>query len=119
MNYFRNSPDAKPVAAGTVIFRQGEPGETMFVVVEGEVDVVLDGRIIETLGEGEAFGEMSLVESSPRSADVRAKTDCRLVELDERRFTYMVQQTPYFALEVMRMLSSRLRRRLAAVKAQE
>ena len=113
MNIFRNSPDANAVAAGSTICRQDEPGDTMFAVAEGEVEVVRGGRVLETLGPGEVFGEMSLIDKSPRSADVRAKTDCRIVEINERRFSYLVQQTPFFALELMRTLSARLRHRLA------
>ena len=113
MNYFRSDTETVDFEAGAIIVRQGEPGETMFAVVEGEVEVVLGGRILETFGPGEFFGEMSLIDKTPRSADVRAKTRCRLAEVDQRRFTFMVQQTPYFAIEVMRSLTTRLRHRLA------
>lgn len=112
MNLFRTSPDAKPVPAGTEICRQGEPGATMFAIVEGIVEVRRDGRVLETLGEGEFFGEMALVDHSPRSATAVAATDCRIVAIDEKRFGFMVQQTPFFALEVIRVLVRRLRQRL-------
>lgn len=85
----------------------------MFAIVEGTVEIHLDGRVLETLGEGEFFGEMSLVDHSPRSASARARTDCRIVTIDEKRFGFMVQQTPFFALEMIRTLVKRLRHRLA------
>lgn len=113
MNLFRTSPDAKTVPAGTEICRQGEPGNTMFAIVEGTVEIHLDGRVLETLGEGEFFGEMSLVDHSPRSASARTVTECRIVTIDEKRFGFMVQQTPFFALEMIRTLVARLRHRLA------
>jgi len=112
MNLFRSSPDAKPVAAGTEICREGEPGNTMFAIVEGTVEIRRGGRVLETLGEGEFFGEMALVDHSPRSASASARTDCRIVEIDEKRFGFMVQQTPYFALEMIRTLVRRLRHRV-------
>jgi len=85
----------------------------MFAIVEGTVEIVRGDAVRETLGAGEFFGEMSLIDKSPRSATARAKTDCRIVAIDEKRFGFMVQQTPFFALEVMRTLAARLRHRLA------
>jgi CRP-like cAMP-binding protein len=111
MNLFRHDPNARTIPAGSVVCRKGEPGHTMYAVVEGELEVVIGEQIVETLRAGETFGEMALVDGSPRSADVRAKTECRLVEVDEQRFKFLVQQNPFFALEVMRSLSQRLRRR--------
>jgi CRP-like cAMP-binding protein len=52
---------------------------------------------------------MALIDHSPRSASARAKTDCQLVPIDEARFKYMIQQTPFFAIEVMRVITRRLR----------
>ncbi|HEU5100134.1 MAG TPA: Crp/Fnr family transcriptional regulator [Roseiflexaceae bacterium] len=63
-------------------------------------------------GPGGIVGEMALIDDRPRSATAVAATDCRLVPIDERRFTFLVQQTPMFALAVMRVMAERLRRRL-------
>jgi CRP/FNR family transcriptional regulator, cyclic AMP receptor protein len=115
MNIFHNAPDVTEVPAGTEIFKQGDAGHTLFAIVEGTVEVVRDGRVLEELGAGAFFGEMSLIDQSPRSATVRAKTACRVVAVDEKRFLFMVQQTPFFALEVMRTLVARLRHRLQDV----
>jgi CRP-like cAMP-binding protein len=107
---FRNASDAVTVPAGTEICRAGEPGHTMFAI--GTVEIVRGERLLETLAAGEFFGEMSLLDQSPRSATARAKTDCRIVTIDEKRFGFMVQQTPFFALEMLRTLAKRLRHRL-------
>jgi CRP-like cAMP-binding protein len=112
MNLFRSATDAKTVPAGTELCRQGEPGDTMFAIVEGTVEIHAGGRLLETFGAGDFFGEMSLIDKSPRSATARATTDCRIVVIDEKRFNFMVQQTPFFALEVMRVITARLRHRL-------
>jgi CRP-like cAMP-binding protein len=112
MNLFRNATEAATVPAGAEICRAGDPGHTMFAIVEGSVEITLGDRLLETLGAGEFFGEMSLLDQSPRSATARAKTECRIVTIDERRFGFMVQQTPFFALEMMRTLAKRLRHRL-------
>lgn len=115
MNIFRNVPDAKPFAAGAEICRKDEPGDAMFAVVEGEVEIFRGEKLLGTVGPGEFFGEMSLLDKTPRAATARAKTDCRIVSIDERRFIFLVQETPYFALEMMRTISQRLRERLQEV----
>jgi len=112
MNLFRNASEAVLIVAGAEICRQGEMGNTMFAIADGTVEIIRDGRILETLGPGEFFGEMSLIDHTPRSATARAKTDCRIVTIDEKRFGFMVQQTPFFALEMIRTLVKRLRHRL-------
>ena len=61
------------------------------------------------------FGEMALIDDEPRSATVIARTDCRLLEVDRRRFEFMVSETPYFALAVMRVMADRLRKANARI----
>ena len=66
--------------------------------------------MVETLDAGDIFGEMALIEKEPRSATARAKADCQAVLVNEKRFSFLVPQTPYFALTVMKTMSERLRR---------
>jgi CRP-like cAMP-binding protein len=95
--------------AGQFVFKSGEPGQTMYIVMEGEVEI-LDGSIIlEVAGPGSMVGELALIDDEPRSAAVMAKTDCKLVPVDRKRFQYMTQETPFFALAVMKVLADRLR----------
>lgn len=111
IDIFRSEADTLAIAAGQTVFKEGDTGgHTMFVVVEGEVDLLVKGRLVEHLGPGGAFGEMALLDTAPRSATATAKTACRLVELNERRFRFLVQQTPHFALQMMRVIADRLRR---------
>jgi CRP-like cAMP-binding protein len=112
MNFFRNAREVQAVAAGTVICRKGDLGDVMYAIVEGYVEVATPNEVLNTLGPGEFFGEMALIDRSPRSATARAKTDCRLAILNEKQFLYMVQTYPLFALEMMRVLAVRLRERL-------
>ena len=109
IKYFRNSEDAQTFRAGQVIFNEGDPGNMMYAIVEGEVDIVVADRVVNTIPAGSIVGEMALIDRSPRSATAVARTQCRLVPVDERRFLFMVQQTPNFSLDVMRILASRLR----------
>jgi CRP/FNR family cyclic AMP-dependent transcriptional regulator len=81
----------------------------MYVVKEGEVDLLVGGAAVETVGPDGIFGEMALVDNLPRSATARAKTACKVAPISEREFQFMVDETPFFALKVIRVLARRLR----------
>lgn len=109
LRLFQHETAVDQFAPGDVIFREGQPGTLMYVVQSGEVDVIHDDRLLETVGPNGIIGEMALVNQEPRSATVVAKTACRLVPIDRDRFSLLVQQRPYFALYVMQVLAGRLR----------
>ena len=109
INIFSHQDDLSSFSAGQTIFTEGDTGNTMFAVVEGEVDSVLHGNIIETVTEGGVFGEMALIDHESRSAAAVAKTDVKVAEVDEKRFHFLVQQTPNFASQLMRILVERIR----------
>jgi CRP-like cAMP-binding protein len=98
------------IAAGDYVFRAGDDSSEMYVVLEGDVDIVIGDKIVETVHPGGIFGEMALVDPAPRSASAVARTDVRLVPVDNRHFQLQVQQTPYFAIQVMSVLAHRLRK---------
>ena len=109
IKYFRNSEDAQTFRAGQIVFTEGDPGNMMYAVLEGEVDIMVGDQVVGTIPAGSIVGEMALIDHSPRSATAVARTECRLVPIDERRFLFMVQQTPNFSLDVMRIMAARLR----------
>jgi CRP/FNR family cyclic AMP-dependent transcriptional regulator len=82
----------------------------MYVVRSGNVEIERNGEVIETLSGGSIFGEMALIDGSPRSATARAKTACELAPISEKSFLFLVHETPFFAIAVMRTLAERLRR---------
>jgi CRP/FNR family cyclic AMP-dependent transcriptional regulator len=100
---------ARSYKAGDVIFSEGDPAEEMFVVKSGAVEIRLGNRLLDTLRERSIFGEMALIDRGPRSATAIAATDAMLVPVAEKQFLLMVSRTPYFALNVMRVLVRRLR----------
>jgi CRP/FNR family cyclic AMP-dependent transcriptional regulator len=110
IDLFRNEEDTQPFAAGQKIFGEGDSGDVMYVVVEGQVDLQVKGRLVEELGPGGVLGEMALIDTGTRSATAVAKTDCKLVAISEKRFQFLVRQTPNFALQLMRIIADRLRR---------
>ncbi len=95
---------------GEVIFAEGDKGDHMYVVRSGNVEIERNGEVIETLSGGGIFGEMALIDGSPRSATARAKTACELAPINEKSFLFLVHETPFFAIAVMRTLAERLRR---------
>lgn len=97
-------------APGEVIFAEGDKGEYMYVVRSGEVEIERDGKVIESLSGGGIFGEMALIDGSPRSATARAKTNAEVAPINEKSFLFLVHETPFFAIAVMRTLAERLRR---------
>jgi CRP/FNR family transcriptional regulator, cyclic AMP receptor protein len=101
--------DAIAFPAGAEIFKEGDPGESMYVILDGTARIVVHGVEVEVVGPGGVLGEMALIDSAPRSASAIAVTDCRLVEIGEKRFTFLVQQHPRFAIQIMRVMASRLR----------
>ena len=106
---FYNAKSFTDVPAGAVIFEEGASGTEMFGVVEGEVEVRLPNGVVRRLGPDDTFGEMAIVDSSPRNATVVAVTDTKLAVIDRRTFLFLVQETPMFALQVMSTLADRLR----------
>ena len=95
---------------GQTLFREGEPGDRLYIVAEGQVDIVVNGQILETVEPGGILGELALIDDKPRSATVVARTDCVLTPISRQHFLTLVQRTPLFALQVMRVMAERLRR---------
>lgn len=90
INLFKHSADAIDVEMGHPLFREGEVGDTMFVVLEGAVEVSHGERVIETIGPGGIIGELALI--------------------GKQEFTFLVQEHPTFALQVMTVMAERLRK---------
>ena len=95
---------------GEVICRQGEPGENMFVIQSGRVDVLIDDVLVTELTAGDLFGEMAIVERRPRSATVRAHGPARVLTLDKRSFLRQVHEDPSLAYRILETMSRRVRR---------
>lgn len=111
IDLFFNHLKTNSVSAGDVIFRAGEKGEKMFALMKGEVELWLNDQVVETIHEHDVFGEGALVQlEHARMTTAIAKTDCQLAELNRERFLFLLQETPLFALEIVKSLSSRLRK---------
>ena len=100
-------------AAGETIFAQGDLGTEMFIIQEGEVDIIKhiggQSHLLSHLEKGDFFGEMAVLEALPRTADARAITDVRLVAINGSRFDEMLRRNPEVAVRIIRKYSKRLR----------
>ncbi len=100
----------KRFAAGDVIFTQQDPGELMFVVLEGKVDISVGDTVVESVGLHSIFGEMALINRAPRSATAKATSPTELAVITEEAFIELVRKSPVFSIYVMRQMAARLRR---------
>src|ERR1039458_721314 len=107
---FRNEPDIRSFTQGETIFKEGDPADCMFAVVEGAVEIELRSSVVEHIAPGGVFGEMALIDGLPRSATAVAAADCNLAVINEKRFLRLIELTPRFALQMMQVITERLRR---------
>lgn len=103
-------PSLKEYGAGEAIFRIGDTGDFLAVLLRGSVDIRKADRVLSIVEPGSVFGEMGLIDGLPRNADAIATTHCRIAQIREGQFMSMVGSTPHFALSIMRLLTERLRR---------
>lgn len=117
---FADEPEFVAIAAGSVLFREGEPGNQMYVLVSGSAELIAPDGQVEILRAGDIVGEGALASSSPRrTASVIARTDCELIAIDLNRFHQLVRQAPDFATRVLDTLASRLLRGRSPARASQ
>jgi len=104
------APFLKPVSAqpGDVLCREGTPGEYFYMIVQGEAEVRKNQKVVNTMGPGEVFGEMSLLTGEPRSATVIAQTPMELYQLHQEHFNDVLTWSPHMAWALSRSLARRL-----------
>ncbi|MEQ1577248.1 MAG: cyclic nucleotide-binding domain-containing protein [Hyphomicrobium sp.] len=100
----------KRVRAGEVLFEKGEPGDSMYLVLEGRFDVRLGDKTVDTVGLYAILGEMALIDAAPRSATAVAATAGEVAIIDRQTFLDLVRENPSFSLYVMRRMASRVRK---------
>jgi len=111
VEYYQKDDSPKKFSAGETIFNAGDVEEILYGVVKGEVELWVDGKLAEVIEEGDIFGEGALVHDDRKRFETAiARTDCQLAFLGRQHFLFVVQQTPMFALELIKSYSDRLRR---------
>jgi CRP-like cAMP-binding protein len=103
---------ARDFPRGAVLFREGDPGAEMYVVQRGKVAISARvgavEKLLTTLGQGEFFGEMSILNAAPRSATATCVEDCQLLVVDARTFEAMVRASSEIAVRMIQKLAARL-----------
>jgi len=107
---FDHEPGAMLFEEGETIPEEGRRSRSLYVVLDGSAEIRSEGRLVGTVESGGVFGEMSLVDDAPVSADVVATSISVIVPVSEERFLRLVQTHPSFALDLMRVMSERIRR---------
>jgi CRP-like cAMP-binding protein len=97
------------LAPGQVLMREGEIGTTMFVVVDGALDVTKDGHVLAVRAAGQILGELAVLDPKPRSATVTAREPCRLLRLSYDTVEAMILAEPEFYRAIVRFLCDRIR----------
>lgn len=100
-------------SAGTTIFHEGDLGTEMYIILDGRIRIEKkirgEAHVLSTLDKGDFFGEMGVLENSPRSADAVAETDCKLLAISGSRFDEMIRKNPEIAVRIIRKYAVRLR----------
>jgi CRP/FNR family cyclic AMP-dependent transcriptional regulator len=116
MEFFSSSGKAETVAQGTTLFAENEKGsrlllksDKMYLLLDGEISLTVNGKVIATVRKGEVFGEMASISHMPRSASAVAKVPCRVIGLDEGQFQSALRKKPEFALMLMSVMIRRIR----------
>lgn len=99
----------QPRKAGETIFATDDEGDTMYAVRSGLVEITAYGEVLDRVGPGGYFGEMALIDGSPRSATATVVKDSEVAAISRADFLQLVRSEPTFALEIMRVLARRLR----------
>ena len=105
----RSGVETRSFKQGDILFKEGDAAGELFVIQSGGVEIRHGNRLLDTLDGNNIFGEMALIDGAPRSATAVAATDVTVVPVNEKQFLFLVSQTPFFALMVMRVLARRLR----------
>ncbi len=118
LEFFRAGGKPESAAGGTRFFEENEKAgflkrDKMYLLMEGEVTLIAKGKVIGIVKAGEIFGEMAAISESPRSATAMAKTECRVIALDDKEFLKALAVKPEFALMLMGMMILRLRTMIA------
>jgi CRP/FNR family cyclic AMP-dependent transcriptional regulator len=100
--------DEVAVEPGAVVVEEGTAGEGFYLVVDGEAEVTRAGRLVATVGPGQYFGELSLLDEAPRNATVTAKTALALLRLRRREFAAVLDSWPGVAHKLLQQMARRL-----------
>jgi CRP-like cAMP-binding protein len=107
--FLMHQTDIVSLPVGHTLFNEGDTGEAMYVLMAGRVDVMIRGKIVETMQPGDIAGEMAIIDNAPRAATLVAREDCNFIAINQQKFRELTLQNPDFALHLMKAMAQRLR----------
>lgn len=102
---FNNARTTRTLSQGEVLFSEGDPGDDMYGVISGEVELRRGEKVVQRIGPDGTFGELAIIDASPRSLTAIAAEPTEIAVINDRDFLFLVHETPTFAIDVMRSLS--------------
>ena len=106
---FKNARSTRTLSPGEVLFSEGDSGANMFGVISGAVELRSGERVLHRVGPDGTFGELAIIDASPRSLTAIATEPTEVAVINDREFLFLVHETPTFAIDVMRSLSTMIR----------
>ena len=107
---FRHDPEFIEIKSGVTLYKEGDAGDRMYVLIEGEAEITVAGVLFEDCVPGTFMGEMAVIDGFVRYSTVTAIKDCKFAVIDSKRFHFLVDESPNFAIDVMRVMAQRLRK---------
>jgi CRP-like cAMP-binding protein len=124
LEFFSSAGKPEPLAQGATLFAENQKGnrlllqrDKMYLLLEGEVDLVAGNKVVGTVKKGEIFGELASISQAPRSASAVASLPCRVIGLDDGQFQAALRKKPEFALMLMSLMIRRLREAIGRLDA--
>jgi CRP/FNR family cyclic AMP-dependent transcriptional regulator len=110
LEHFKDSPAIKTLPAGTTIFKAGDPADFVYILMDGQANLLVGKTIVEVAVRGNLLGEVALIDGKPRSATVVTRTKVRLLPIDAAHFERLMRELPEFSRYVMTAMAERMRR---------
>ncbi len=107
--FARNAGTNMAFPAGSMIFNEGDKGSVVYVVQSGTIEILTNGKVVDVCGPNDAIGFMSLIDGGPLTASARVKDNAELSVIDQRKFRFMLDEVPNFALFIMQAMAHRIR----------
>ncbi|WP_315837407.1 cyclic nucleotide-binding domain-containing protein [Bradyrhizobium prioriisuperbiae] len=107
--FARNAGVNVTFPAGSLVFSRGDEGSCMYVIQSGVIEMLIGDKVVEVCGPNEAIGFMSMIDESPRSSTARVREPVEVSVLDQRKFRFMIDEIPNFAMYIMGAMARRIR----------
>lgn len=107
--FLMHQTDIVSLPVGQTLFSEGDAGDSMYVLMAGRADVMIRGKVVETLEVGDIVGEMAIIDNAPRAATLVGREDCNFIAIDAHKFRELTAENPDFALHIMKAMATRLR----------